>query len=81
MSELEFPHYFGPYGTAEMILPLIDKLSQFFCRSSSGHLVGSICDHYSAMWTTRSIWLLDATDERRLHGIHTTGLDGGPIIG
>ena len=81
ISEWEHVHYFGLCGPVAMTLPLTDKPSLIFCRSSSERLLGFVHDHYSAMRTTGSIWILGASDGRWLHGIHTTGLDGGLIIG
>lgn len=74
-------HYFGLYEILAMTLHLTDKPLPTFCRSSSERLLGSVRGHYSVVRTTGSIWILGATDGRWLHGILTTGLDGGSIIG
>lgn len=63
-----------------MILFLTRLELLIFCRLSSGPLTGSVCGLVFSLWTNGSLWILGATVWRRLLGISSAEVDGGPLV-
>lgn len=57
------------YGTLEMTWFLMTRPLIIFCRLYIRPRLESVRGRYSTMRTRGSLWLLDATDERRAHGL------------